>query len=392
MKRIRGILALVLVFVMSLSVLGGCSKKTKETMFTVMEDAAAMTNYRYEINMDIKSSIDNLDNIAVKFNGETDGKAATMGIKVSYLYFTFGIDNLLTITKDAMYINVEEIFTAVAPFVFGTDYTLEDLEEEFGVKLRCVQLPLVDGMVSFEKNEDLSKLMSSIFEAALKDVEIQSEKNVYTARIEGTEALSKVADAFLTGVIDNKEAIISGINEQNKLDENTVKAMLDLYIDDIIAAFKKINTEYDMGYTEEEIEELRKAQETEFENALSNVDLNDVSSAYDEAFDKLEEQKEEFVNAIANSKDVDSILEIKDSMTGKEGSRVYSCEVKFEFEDTVNDEDLKLNAKSNMTEDKSISIKAPESYTSFSELFYAALVFTYENGLLDEIIQSVLIE
>lgn len=384
MKKIRRILALMLVLAMSLSLLGGCSKSTKQTMFTVMEDAASMTHYSYEIDMNLKSSAEGLDNMTIKLNGETDGEAATMGMKVSYLYFTIGIDDFITITKDAMYLNIEEVFSALAPMLLGTDYSLSDLEEELGVELKCVQIPLVDGMVSFEKDEELSKLMNSIMETALKDIKIENDKGTYTAKIEGVEALSKVVDAYLTGMLDNRETIVSALNKQNKFDENTMKDMLDLYMNEIIAALEKFNTEYELGYTEEDIAKLRKEAEEEIEAAIQEAELDSIASAYDEAFDELANQKGEIVDTIAGSEDVNTTLEITDSLTGKEGSRVYECEVDFEAENTDTDEDIKLNVKATMTEDKDISVKAPKAYTSMSDLIYAVLVYAYETGMLDE--------
>ena len=39
-----------------------------------------------------------------------------------------------------------------------------------------------------------------------------------------------------------------------------------------------------------------------------------------------------------------------------------------------------------MRESNDISVKAPESYTEFSEIIYAALVYAYDNGLLDDVL------
>ncbi len=384
MKKIRRILAVMLVLVMSLSILGGCNKKTKQTMFTVMEEAASMTHYSYEINMNLKSSAEGMDNMTIKLTGKTDGEAATMGMKISYLYFTISVDDFITITEDAMYLDIEEIFSALAPVLLGTDYSLEDLEEEFGVELKCVEIPFVEGMISFDKNEDYLKLMNSILEKAFSDVKIESNKGTYTATVEGVEALSKVVDAYLTGLIDNKDAIIDAIKGQNKIDEKTMKDLLNLYMNEIIVAIEKFNADYDMGITDEDIAELRKEAEDEVENAINEADLSDMDSAYDELFDTLEDEKDELVDTIADSDDVNTTLEISDSLTGKEGSRVYECEVTFEAENTDTDEDIKINIKAVMTEDNDISIKAPKSYTSMSDLIYAVLVYTYESGLLDD--------
>lgn len=384
MKKIRRIPALMLVLVMFLSVLGGCNKSTKQTMFTVMEEAASMTHYSYEINMNLKSSAEGLDNMTIKLTGGMDGKAATMGMKISYLYFTISVDDFITITEDAMYLDVEEIFSALAPVLLGTDYSLEDLEEELGVELKCVELPFVEGMISFDKNEEYSKLMNSILEKAFSDVKIESSKGTYTAKVEGVEALLKVVDAYLTGLIDNKDAVVDALKGQNKLDEKAMKDLLNLYMNEIIAAIEKFNAEYDMGITDEDIAELRREAEAEVEDAINEADLSDMDAAYDELFDELEEQRNGLADTFADSDGINAALEISDSLTGKEGSRVYECEVTFEAENTDTDEDIKLNIKSVMTEDNDISVKAPESYTSMSDLIYAVLVYAYESGMLED--------
>ena len=49
MKRIKKVLAVMLVLVMSMALAAGCSK-SRQTMFGIMKDAGTMTKYSYDIN------------------------------------------------------------------------------------------------------------------------------------------------------------------------------------------------------------------------------------------------------------------------------------------------------------------------------------------------------
>lgn len=43
MKKLRRVLAVLLVLVMSMALVTGCSGKSKQTMFSIMKDASSMT-------------------------------------------------------------------------------------------------------------------------------------------------------------------------------------------------------------------------------------------------------------------------------------------------------------------------------------------------------------
>ena len=73
MKRIKKVLAVMLVLVMSMALAAGCSK-SRQTMFGIMKDAGTMTKYSYDINAKLASSISGLENLSLTFNGETDGE------------------------------------------------------------------------------------------------------------------------------------------------------------------------------------------------------------------------------------------------------------------------------------------------------------------------------
>ena len=384
MKRIKKVLAVVLVLVMSMALAAGCSK-SRQTMFGIMKDAGTMTKYSYDINAKLASSISGLENLSLTFNGETDGEAMAMGVKVSYSFITVDVDNFLTITKDAVYVNVQTLFDKLAPILLGASYSLEDFEEEFGTELKCIKLPLVDGMVNLNGgSNELMDTYISILESAFKDVKIEENKGEFTVRVEGAEEFSKLADALITALLDNEDTIISALEKSN-VDDEMVKKLVDTYMDEFVAALDRFNKEYELGLTDEDIASLKEEVLNAFEEATGDAQLDDVSASYKEMFDELRTNKDDFVSEIAGLNGT-ADLTITNSLTGKEGSRVYSCTSVVNAESTDTDEDISLNIDSVMTESNDISVKAPESYTEFSDIIYAALVYAYDNGLLDDVL------
>lgn len=386
MKRIKKILAVMLVLVMSMALAAGCSQKTKQTMFSIMKDAGTMTKYSYNADMKLESSISGLENLALTFKGVNDGGAMSVGAKVSYSFITVDVDNFITLTKDAVYVNVQTVFEKLAPILLGSSYTLEDFEDELGVELKCIKFPLVDGLVKLDGNsEELVNTYVSILENAFKDVKIDEEKGVFTARIEGAEQFSKVVDAFLTGLLDNKDTILAEL-DKNAIDEAKLTELLNLYMDEAVNAVEKFNTDYELGLTDDDIAELRDEAKSAVEEAVSEAELDDANSVYEDAFADISDNKDELVSDIADFEDGTADLTVSNSLTGKEGSRVYTSNIELNVENTSTDEDLQLKINSVITEDSKVSVSVPSSYTQFSDVLYAALVFAYENDMLDDLL------
>lgn len=391
MKKLRRVMAVLLVFVMSMALVTGCSGKSKQTMFSIMKDASSMTHYSYEIKVKLDSGISGVDSMSMTLKGKTDGESATIGAKVSYSLYTIDVDDFLTVTKDAVYVNVEEIFNAFDSVLSSMGVSLADFEEEFGTELKCIKLPLVDGLVNTSgSDEELIDIYVSVLENAFKDVKINSNKGEYTVTVEGMEELSKIVDAFITGLLDNQDAILTELEKNNTVDEQTLKELLNVYMNEIIVALEKFNDEYDLGLTEADIDDLKAEAESAAEDAAKEAELDDVNQAYKDAFADLKANKQDVVDEIAGSADsVNGSFTLTDSLTGKEGSRVYTCEIQGSVENKDTDEDMTLNVKSVLTEDNNIVVDVPKNYTALSDILYAALVYTYENGLLDDVLDDV---
>lgn len=387
MKKLRRVLAVLLVFVMSMALVTGCSGKSKQTMFSIMKDASSMNHYSYEIKIKVDSGMSGVDSMAMTLKGKTDGEAVTMGAKVTYSMYTIDIDDFLILTKDAMYIDVEEIFNAFDSILSAMGVSLADFEEEFGTELKCIQFPLVDGLVNI--NADNSEIMDvyvTILENAFKDIKIDSNKGEYTVTVEGMEELSKLADAFITSLLDNQDAFLEQLDKNNSFDEKTFKEFLNVYMNEIITALEKFNTEYELGITEADIDDVRAEAEAAVEDAMAEAEIDDLSQMYKDAFAELKDNRQDIVDEIADSADsVDGKFTMTDSLTGKEGSRAYTCEFEAELENKDTSEDLTVTVKTELREDKDIEVKVPSSYTSVSDLMYAALVYAYESGLLGDL-------
>lgn len=258
MKKLRRVLAVLLVLVMSMALVTGCSGKSKQTMFSIMKDASSMTHYSYEIKVKLDSGMSGVESMAMTLKGKTDGEAVTMGAKVSYSLYTFDIDDFLILTKDAMYINVEAIFNAFDSVLSAMGVSLEDFEAEFGTELKCIQLPLAEGMINVNADSsELTDLYVSILENTFKNTKIESNKGEFTVTVEGMEEISKLVDAFITSLLDNQDALLEQIDKNSSIDDETFKEFLNLYMNEIITALVRFNDEYELGLTDADIEEAK---------------------------------------------------------------------------------------------------------------------------------------
>ena len=216
-------------------------------------------------------------------------------------------------------------------------------------------------------------------------IPIESNKGEFTVTVEGMEEISKLVDAFITSLLDNQDALLEQIDKNSSIDDETFKEFLNLYMNEIITALVRFNDEYDLGLTEADIEEAKAEAEAAVEDAVKEAGLDDVSREYKDAFADLKDNRQDVVDTLVESVDsVDGKFTMTDSLTGKEGSRVYTCGLQAAFENKDTDEDVTVNVKSVLTEDNSIVVDVPKNYTALSDIIYAALVYTYENGLLDD--------
>ena len=387
MKKLRRVLAVMLVFVMSMALVTGCSGKSEQTMFSIMKDASSMTHYSYDVKVKVDSGISGVENMTIALKGETDGEALTMGAKVSYSLYTFNIDNFLTLTKDALYVDVEEIFNAFDSILSAMGVSLADFEEEFGTELKCIKLPLADGMINVSADSsELTDLYVSILETAFKDTKIESNKGEYTVTVEGMEDIAKLVDALLTELLNNQDALLAQLEKLNSIDDDTMKEFLNIYMDEILKALVKFNEEYELGFTDEDIADIKAEAESAVEDALKEAELDDVNQIYKDGFAQIKDNKQDIVDELAGGADsVDGKVTMTNSLTGKEGSRVYTCEFETSLENKDTQEDLTLTVKSVITEDNSIVVNAPKNCTALSDIMYAALVYAYENGLLGDL-------
>lgn len=388
MKKIRRILSVLLAAVMMVSVLGGCNKSSsKETMFTVMEEAAGMTQCAYEMKVNLESDISGFNDMSLTLTGETDGKGITMGVKVKYLYLTLEMKDLITVTEDAMYVNVSQLLSAVENFV-GESI---DLEETIGMNIEWIELPFAEGAVSFEKDQDYEEymnLVTSVLEAGLADAKMESKKGVYAAKIEGVENFAKFVENFLDALLDKEDQFIDYFTKNNSFDEDALKDTMNLYMNAIVSAAERFITDYDLGITEDELAQMRAEVEQEIEDELADLDVDvaDLEDTYRELFDTIREEKDDYIDEIkgADNDDIDIKVEFSNELTGKAGSRVYTAEFLMEASSKEEDETINISMEMTMTEDTDIKVKAPKNYTSIEDLIYGALVYAYENGLIDK--------
>lgn len=169
MKRLQRLLSVMLVLIMMATLVSGCKKSKEATMFTVFEEAAEVTEYSYEMTLNIESGEDVFGDIEVKLSGDTDGERTTVGAKVKVQGITLKFEDALIIESDVIYINIGELSSVLSMFLGESVAALTEDMEWLKLELAdeyFTESPKASGTYSF---------MADRLEAALEDFEIESE-------------------------------------------------------------------------------------------------------------------------------------------------------------------------------------------------------------------------
>ncbi len=377
MKRIRTILAILLIAAMALT---GC-KYEKDTMFTIMEEAGEIEKYYYELRAKLESNIPNFENIEIVLNGKHDGERVALGFEIDYALFNLKIEDLIIADKDTVYINVGKVLRLVEA------YTGYDVEDTYGIELEWLELPVADGLLDMADTKEYTGLMCKMLEEALADNEITDKSSTHTVVIESFDDIITFVENLAESVDNNKEDIIELIAAY---DENAVmeayKDTIELCMDAAVSGIMKFNEEYQLGITDEEIEGLR----AEAEEALSEVGEEleaymdaDMEAAAEELLYNLDVAFADFVEGleVADEDMGELSFTLSNSMTGKEREREYSVEFVAEMSDADSDEMMKLTVEYVLTEAIRLRIEAPKDVTTLEELVYIICECYYEDYL-----------
>lgn len=381
MKKFKRILSVLLVAVMVLSLFSGCSKK-KQTMFTAIEDAASFTTYSYKVDASFKSSYEGLGSGKLSLYGDVDGNDLTMSVKASYSFFSLEAKDFIVIKDNNMYISLADILDTVLPLVVGSGATVAQMEEEYGIKISAFELPLDKSLFPSEDDKTAAvKLCSSMLEEALADCEIEGKKGEYSVSVGSMKEIAKLVDNTLTTIYDHKSEIVDLSKKNTEKSIDAVKKLADIYIGEFVAAAEEYAKTSSL-ISEDEVALIKNEYKGYLDEAMEELDLDEMYDEIDEAFDTIKEYKKEIVDEIKNTEDVTVKFDFNNSLTGKKGKRVYTTEAVIKVE--VEGETLTINLSGEMTETKDVEIKKPAEYTTLKQLVLAFLKYAEESGELDD--------
>ena len=375
----------LLLIVMITLTLAGCnnSAKQNESLFAAVENAAKIEKCEYEVSADIKFNDEQANNIKFVVKGKKDGNKVTIGALVNFLFFEFNIDEIMVVTEDAAYLNVEDIVKNVNNIITLMGSQSIDLNEMLGVSVKWLELPFSKELLSTMTTDDYVNLSTQMLQEALKDVTITDTDETHTVIINNIGELLDIVKNLLDSVVAHKEEIKNILTNAN-VNEAAIKDTIDLYINDILKAVNRVNVDLNLGLTEESIKELEDEMKGELNDLFDGADyenaLDEMKTKLDESFAELEDNIDEIKKALDENKDdidVDLSVSFSNSLTGKNGSRVYTTELAVNM--VEEDTDLSLIFNGKMTENKKISIAKPDDSLSFEDACYYVIKMLAEN-------------
>lgn len=377
MKKNR-ILSILLVLVMTVSLLTGCTK-TKQTMFTVTEDASSMEQYSYNVDVNLKSTISGAQSATLSVYGDVSGTDCTMSVKVKYSLFSIEAKNIIIIKGNSMYINFADLLETLIPLIPNAEEQIAQLESELGFKINCFQLPIDKSMLmNSEQRENILKLSNTILEESLADFEIEENKGEFSVSIDSTRALARFVDAFFDSIIEHKDEIKDLYKDIIDESIEPSKKLAESYMNEIITVMEEYAKEDGAKITQDEIDEVKSTFKEQMDEAFQSVDFDEFYEMLDEAFTEIEDAKDDIVSEIKENEEYNCSIDYNNSLTGKKGKRVFTSNLSVEISDET--EKIAVTVESVMEENKDVEIEAPETYTSFTDFIRAAIKAGMEQG------------
>ncbi len=373
MRRLQKLLSVMLVVIMMATLVSGCKKTKETTMFTVIEEAAEVTEYSYEMTLNIESDEDVFGNIEVKLSGETDGERTTVGAKVKVQGISLKFEDALIIESDAIYINIGELSSALKLFLGAS---MADIAED----MEWIKLEFADEyFTETPKESGTYSFMADRLETALDEFEIESEDGVHSVTIESIDEVIVFLEAFYDTLEDSEDEYEEKFGYLYDKDHTEILYdTIEQWLTTVIEAQEKYKQENNLpASTEEEL-----AESYEVMNDYLEVIFSDVEGSSDASFDSLLESIEILVNALEDLDEDSAEVEINiaNSVTGKEGAREFTTEISADIADTDSGEEIIISFECITVENKDIEIKLPKDVADIEDIVYIICEYADASG------------
>lgn len=358
----KKLLAVLLLAVMALSVITGCTKKSSgaNSLFGVTKEAMKVTKADYSTTVSIDTAGNSLD-VSAKFFGTTDGNATSLSVEVKFGAMTYKLNDILVFTKDTLYFNVRNVIDQFSMYLnmMGID---EAALKELGLDSNWVKLEFES---TFEKDTSLIEMLCDDLDTAYESL-VTNENGVYTLSIDSKEEIENFTDLTRKLIEANSskwaEAYAGYIS---KIDLN---AMTDSITKDLLKALE----EADIGLSAEDIEEKKNELNEHFNVDVDNITKEDIK----EALDKMAENI-----VVDEDMDYDTTLVISGGYA--EGS--YTTTII-----TKEDDGSSYTVESKVSPNNKASVTVPDNAKSIKDILVPLLKYVNEKfeGGEDSIIEN----
>ena len=332
-KMIKRVTAVAGVAAIGVASLAGCTTSSKKasSMFEVMGAVSDLKQYTYEMTASMKSSDEDFEMVIY---GKCDGNATTMSFEVESESedISVKLEDFIITTQNMIYVNVDAIAAVLTESKEGSF----DLGA-YGVTADWISIELPEDYEQPEYDFD------EIFD------ELDKTYADYIVEKDGKFILEVADDEVLKSIIDTTAEFIGDNSEQwskdivDAYDDLDVEKMMTDYISDMM---KDINDSFDLGLSEEDINDY-------IDEAMDEMDTSDMEVSASDIEEGLDELKEELLDAKEDATLDGSKIKITAYQDGK--SYVTKAEVAT-YED---DEKSAVEFSMVVTEDKSVEVEIP---------------------------------
>lgn len=332
-KMIKRVTAVAGVAAIGVASLAGCTTSSKKasSMFEVMGAVSDLKQYTYEMTTSMKSSDEDFEMVIY---GKCDGNATTMSFEVESESedISVKLEDFIITTQNMIYVNVD----AIAAVLTESEEGSFDLGA-YGVTADWISIELPEDYEQPEYDFD------EIFD------ELDKTYADYIVEKDGKFILEVADDEVLKSIIDTTAEFIGDNSEQwskdivDAYDDLDVEKMMTDYISDMM---KDINDSFDLGLSEEDINDY-------IDEAMDEMDTSDMEVNASDIKESLDELKEELLDAKEDATLDGSEIKITAYQDGK--SYVTKAEVAA-YED---DEKSAVEFSMVVTEDKSVEVEIP---------------------------------
>ena len=347
-KILKKITAVVLTAVMTGAVFTGCSDKTKSSggMFKTMQAAAEVEKADIKTVIELKGGG---ETGTVTLEGRKDGNNRAFDVEINFNGESFGIEDAVIITEDALYFIYKNAKEAVCE-ASGVTGAGDEFDKLLGVSGDWLSLEM-KGAFDTEGIYD-SETAKQLDETFRKFIDKDISANIYTIAFTENDGLKKFFDTAADYIDDNKEEWARKFVKRAEKYETQVVDIAGQFID---ALAEKLNENGEV-VSDDDIAEAK----SEIESGVNTgLDKDELSEQIGDFADELRDySSDEDINIeFSVSKD-------KDSYTQYTGLTVGSGSDK-----TV------LKMTTTITPDKKAEVTVPESDDDMIDIVANAVAY-----------------